>query len=65
MEFVIIVEMSIIQKNHITTYEKGIFVAESVIKNIVQKYFLRKNKTHTEQDIRKKKEKKEKKQGLY
>ena len=45
LEFVIIVELSIIQKNHITKYEKGIFAAESVIQNIVQKYFLKKNKT--------------------
>lgn len=65
LEFVIIVELSIIQKNHITKYEKGIFAAESVIQNIVQKYFLKKNKTHTEQDIHRKKGQKEKKQGLY
>ena len=63
LELVIIVVKSIILKNHITKDEKDIFVAENVIQNIGQNYYLKKNKTLMEQVIHKKKGIKERRRG--
>ena len=65
LQIVIIAGKNITLKSLPLLNERDIFAAESVIQNIVQKYFLKKNKTHTEQDIHKKKGQKEKNQGLY